>query len=254
MSDSDALFFSASPQELARGWAFDGPSATHTCLICYERFEEGRIYEVGGSLCEASRAVRQHVQEGHGEVAQWLLGLDAKLTGLTETQQRLLTCLLCGNDDKETAHTLGIAPSTVRNHRFLLREREKQARVFLALMSLLASKPSKREEALVDRHRAAAMVDERYAITEAERSAFLAKYFPAGPEGPISDFPTKQKRKLVILSELAKRFEPNHRYTEPEVNLVLKAAWHDYVTLRRYLIEYGFMDRERDGSAYWRKA
>ena len=27
----------------------------------------------------------------------------------------------------------------------------------------------------------------------------------------------------------------------------------DYVTLRRYLIEYGYLERTRDGSAYWKK-
>ncbi len=34
---------------------------------------------------------------------------------------------------------------------------------------------------------------------------------------------------------------------------ILKPIYHDYVMIRRYLIEYGFLDRHRDGSAYWVK-
>lgn len=252
MTPQDTLFFAASSEDLARGRIRVAASRAWTCLICGEAFEEGRIYNLEGCLYETSRAAEQHVQLKHGHPSTWLLGLDRRLTGLSDTQRQLLSCLLAGKDDKTIAKELGITPSTVRNHRFQFREREKQARVFLALMTHLEQVP-RGGEALVESHRTATMVDERYAITQEERNAFIAKYFPEGPDGPISDFPSKEKRKLVILMELARRFEPHRRYTEPEVNQVLKAAWHDYVTLRRYLIEYGFMDRERDGSAYWLK-
>lgn len=252
MTFRDTLFFAASSEDLARGRIQDAVSRSHICLICGEAFEEGRIHELDGGLYEAFRAAEKHVYLRHGHPSTWLLDLDRRLTGLTETQRQLLSSLLAGKDDKTIAKELGITPSTVRNHRFQFREREKQARVFLALMTHLEAVP-RGGNTLVESHRTATMVDERYAITEQERTAFITKYFPQGPDGPISDFPSKEKRKLVILMELARRFEPNHRYTEPEVNQVLKAAWHDYVTLRRYLIEYGFMDRERDGSAYWLK-
>jgi len=248
----EALFFTAAPADLARGLVHESDTSSYVCLICYERFEEGRIYDLGGRLFEARRAAEEHVRQKHGNPAAWLLELDKRLTGLSDTQKQLMSCLLAGKDDKTIARELGIAPSTVRNHRFQFREREKQARVFLALMTHLEAVP-RGGEALVESHRTATMVDDRYVLTEQERATFIAKYFPEGPEGPIADFPSKEKRKLVILMELAKRFEPGRRYTEPEVNQVLKAAWHDYVTLRRYLIEYGLMDRERDGRAYWLK-
>jgi len=34
------------------------------------------------------------------------------------------------------------------------------------------------------------------------------------------------------------------------VNEIIKSLIDDYVTVRRYLIEYGFMDRNKDGSEY----
>jgi len=58
---------------------------------------------------------------------------------------------------------------------------------------------------------------------------------------------------VIVLTELAKRFENGRVYSEKEVNEILLTAYEDYAVLRRYLIEYGFMDRELDGSAYWLK-
>jgi len=57
----------------------------------------------------------------------------------------------------------------------------------------------------------------------------------------------------VILREIIKRFQNDRIYTEKEVNEILKAIYDDYVTLRRYLIEYGFLDRKLDGNQYWIK-
>ena len=42
-------------------------------------------------------------------------------------------------------------------------------------------------------------------------------------------------------------------YSEKEVNKILSRVYEDYVLLRRYLIEYGFLDRTRDGAVYFLK-
>ena len=52
---------------------------------------------------------------------------------------------------------------------------------------------------------------------------------------------------------IAKEFEEGIRYSEVQVNEILKDIYPDYVTLRRYLIEYDYLERTRDGSAYWKK-
>ena len=173
-------------------------------------------------------------------------------------QRDVLQLFYDGSSDAETAKTLGSKPATVRYHRFHLREKEKQAKVFLALMSLLDERPkanpaAEENEAFVPIHRTATRVDERYAMTAEENEKVLKTYFPYGLEGPLKEFPSKEKRKIAVLRQLMTRFERNRMYSEKEVNDVLKDAFSDYVTLRRYLIQYGFMDRKDDGSEYWAK-
>ena len=252
---NDNLFFAASPDELAEGVRTDQAAGLHTCLICYGTFEDGRIYEVESVPYEAGRASREHVKAVHGSTAKWLSSLDKRLTGLTDTQRLLFECMMEGLDDKDTASRMGITPSTVRNHRFQMRERERQAHVFLALMTLVARTPTQRkpQDEFMYVKRSAVMVDERYATTQKEYDEVIAKYFPDGPDGMLAEFPAKEKRKLAILTHLSRRFEQGRRYTEKQLTEILKIANADHATLRRYLIEYGFMDRERDGSAYWLK-
>lgn len=57
----------------------------------------------------------------------------------------------------------------------------------------------------------------------------------------------------LALRKIAAVFQDGQTYTEKEVNQMLKGVYEDYATVRRHLIEYGFLDRKRDGSQYWLK-
>ena len=70
------------------------------------------------------------------------------------------------------------------------------------------------------------------------------------PNGRLVQMPAKRSRRLVVLDQVARTFEPGHRYPEREVNDVLRTFWPDYAALRRYLVDEGFLDRA-DG-VYWR--
>ena len=70
------------------------------------------------------------------------------------------------------------------------------------------------------------------------------------PHGRLELMPAKRSRRLVVLDQVARTFEPGHRYPEREVNDVLRTFWPDYAALRRYLVDEGFLDRA-DG-VYWR--
>jgi DNA-binding MarR family transcriptional regulator len=75
-------------------------------------------------------------------------------------------------------------------------------------------------------------------------------------QGRVAVWPAREHDKVVVLEYLAGRFVPGRHYTEQVVNELLMAglspAYQDYVTVRRALYDYRFLDRARDGSRYWR--
>ncbi|TLS50230.1 DUF2087 domain-containing protein [Paenibacillus antri] len=258
--DLERQFWNASPEELKRGYGTYPEQGGHRCLVCGEFAEFGRVFPIGEHWYDAEAYMKRHIAAAHKSMFEYLLSLDKKWTGLTDVQREVLQLFYEGRSDADTAKTLGSKPATVRYHRFHLREKEKQAKVFLALMALLDERPKanadagdSEQEEFVPIHRTATTIDERYAMTAEENAKVLKTYFPYGLEGPLKEFPSKEKRKIAVLRHLMTRFERNRVYSEKEVNAVLKDAFSDYVTLRRYMIEYGFMDRKDDGSEYWAK-
>ncbi len=72
-------------------------------------------------------------------------------------------------------------------------------------------------------------------------------------EGRLLRCPSKPAKKLLVLQYLASKFQPGRRYTEKEVNEILK-SWcveGDYCLFRREMWDNRLLERERDGSAYW---
>jgi len=68
--------------------------------------------------------------------------------------------------------------------------------------------------------------------------------------GRLLSIPAQHSKRLVILDLLAQEFEPGRRYDEHAVNTVLR-RWHaDTASLRRYLVDEGFLDRH--AGQYWR--
>lgn len=250
MSQSDA-FWNASLDEMKKGYTED--AHLYTCLLCGERVEKGIIYPQGDVLYEAKRFIRLHVEQTHGSVFDYLVGLDKKFTGLTEHQTTLLRHFYAGKSDKEVQEEMGIgSSSTIRHHRFVMKEKERQAKTLLAIMELLKEK-DQNAPAFVPPHKHATMVDDRYLVTTDEQTKILEKYFTSGLDGPILKFPPKEKQRIVILRAIVDRFDAAAVYTEREMNVILREIHEDFVLLRRYLIEYGFFDRKADGSAYWVK-
>jgi hypothetical protein len=71
------------------------------------------------------------------------------------------------------------------------------------------------------------------------------------PDGRLKQIPMQSKKIQVVLSYIYASFDKERRYTEKEVNEVLAHFHPDTSTLRRFLVDYQFLDRERDGSVYW---
>ena len=70
--------------------------------------------------------------------------------------------------------------------------------------------------------------------------------------GRIKAFPAQEKKYLVLLRYVVKAFEPGVRYSEKQVNEILTQFNEDTAQLRRNLVDFGMMARDRGGSAYWR--
>lgn len=97
------------------------------------------------------------------------------------------------------------------------------------------------------------MVDDRYFISKSEEDKIVVSLFESLQPLKLKVFSPKEKKKIVILRRIAEQFEKDRKYSEKEVNAILKAIYEDYATIRRYLIEYGFMGRTNDCKEYWLK-
>jgi hypothetical protein len=238
--------------DLSAGWVFDDVTEAHTCLFCGTEFMRGVIYPIGDTLYDAEHAVLRHIKESHGDVFELLLQLGKDRTGVSPVQRDVLRLTYAGLSDKEIARELGgKSPSTVRNHQFQLRKRKREAKIFLALMDLL-EEGGQNGQQFVEFHGELSVADDRTIVTEAEAEEIIAKAFEGGDSMALRGLPKKQKGKLVVLNRIVELFELGRNYTEKQVNDVLAQVHWDYVTIRRYLIDYGLMTRAAGGSDYRR--
>jgi hypothetical protein len=69
-------------------------------------------------------------------------------------------------------------------------------------------------------------------------------------DGRLVAFPAARSKRRIVLEHIVAAFEPGVRYSEREVDAILR-AWHpDYAALRRYLVDEELMTR--DAGVYWR--
>ncbi len=64
-------------------------------------------------------------------------------------------------------------------------------------------------------------------------------------DGLIVMMPSQRKKRKVLLDLLAADFEPGRSYTEQEVNFKILDHYDDYCTVRRELVDFGLLKREK---------
>lgn len=240
----------ASLDQLLKGYAEE--EECFMCLQCQRRFMKGEVYPKGERYLMAETAVVEHVHADHPPLYETLLDLDKKETGLTDKQKEVLRDFAAGLTDKQIAGKQGIAHSTVRHQRFVFKERAQQAKLYMAIYQLVDQSTQRRkEDEFLEIHEGAKMVDDRYIITKKEEDKVKKNFLISEVPLRMKAIPKGEKRKLVLLRLIAKEFDAEKRYTEKELNQILWGVYEDFVTLRRYLIEYGFMDRTKDCREYW---
>jgi len=68
--------------------------------------------------------------------------------------------------------------------------------------------------------------------------------------GRLTQIPMHAGKRRIVLDHVCRVFDIGVRYPEREVNALLRAFHPDYAALRRYLVDEGFLGRERN--IYWR--
>lgn len=175
----------------------------------------------------AEPAVMKHIKQIHSSNLTQLLYSESKYNTLTQNQRELLAMFYSKISDKDMAKKLNVTEGTIRRQRFTFREKAKQA------------------------HNNTIYVDDRYLITAEEKQHIIETFFSSTHPLVLKSFSPNEKKKVVILGKIAEQFEYGKKYSECEVNKILKPIYDDYMTIRRYLIMYGFMERTRDGRQYW---
>jgi hypothetical protein len=88
-----------------------------------------------------------------------------------------------------------------------------------------------------------------YTETELET---VKNYFETLDPPKLIVFPSKEKKKYLCLLVIRHIFDFDVIYHEKEITELLKPVYHDFVSIRRYLVDYGFLTRKSDGSEYRR--
>ena len=150
---------------------------------------------------------------------------------------------------EEIAKRHALAPSTVSFHLRKLEQaglvssskeqyyvviRANQAIFDTTLREIVAAAPVRKE-----------LQDERM---DAYRNKVLSTFFP---HGSLAKLPAQHKKRLIVLEQFARTFEPERRYAELEVTELIKPLFDDYCTIRRLLVDEGLIRRE--GAMYWRE-
>jgi hypothetical protein len=88
-------------------------------------------------------------------------------------------------------------------------------------------------------------------VSEVPTSAEIARVLRSYLRGErLSSMPRPGRKRQIVMEHIVQRFEPGVRYSEVDVNLLLRQYWDDVAALRRYLVEAGLLDRAE--GLYWR--
>jgi hypothetical protein len=137
----------------------------------------------------------------------------------------------------ELASRLALTPPTVSHH--------MQRLVAARLVDVAPDAQSRRYSLRTDTIRELSNslpCDQNAEPVAAENDGVLRAFF----DGPrLRQIPASRKKRVVVLRRLLERFAPGRAYPESEVNDLLREAHDDVATLRRELVDYGFMIRDR---------
>ncbi|WP_290155456.1 DUF2087 domain-containing protein [uncultured Dubosiella sp.] len=218
----------------------------YQCIYCEFSTNKDEIYPYENKFYTALGMMKLHLRVAHRSNLDMLLDLPKKDSGLSAHQVELIRLLHEGYADRDIAQRLGIKESTVRYQRFTLKEKEKQCKIYLAVMENLRQKPDSNFLAI---HSTARQVDERYIATKEDEEKVKQDFFLSLDPLKLKSIPRKEKYKIIVLRILCETLTQKN-YTEKQLNDILQPVYEDFASLRRCLIEYGFFSRDFSGQTY----
>lgn len=92
----------------------------------------------------------------------------------------------------------------------------------------------------------------RFSLQTAEQKKLSVFY---DFEGRLTQYPRRKALRMAALTKIAECFEKNRKYTEKEVNEIIRQniAFSDIELIRREMFDCKLIGRLRDGSEYWRE-
>ena len=167
----------------------------------------------------------------------------ARLLKVIADETRLRTLGLLAESElsgKELGERLHLTAPTVSHHMrklvdagIVMNRREAQKQIYSLNSDLLSAARKVPFEATT--HGAGGRPDD-------DRARVLRNFFDGSR---LRSIPAQRKQRVVVLQLLLERFEPDRQYEEREVNGILRTAHEDVATLRRELVDYGYMVRDR---------
>jgi hypothetical protein len=148
---------------------------------------------------------------------------------------------------QELAETIGVKEPTVSHHLAVLKQLGLVSSRAEGVTRWYALRPETLTEfnrTLFDQDRVSAMTAPKQSWEEKVRSTFIQ------PDGRFIHLPSSRRKRWVLLKGLAEAFEDGRRYPEAEVNEILQRSHWDSATMRREMI--GWRMLTRDKGVYWR--
>lgn len=153
-----------------------------------------------------------------------------------ETRLRILGLIASEpRSGKQLADEIGLTAPTISHHMrklvgagIVIEHREAQRHMYHLNQQLLTTV------------RASDQAESTSATSDRDRT--MKHFFK---DGKLVTIPASRKQRVIVLQYLLEQFEPGRDYPEREVNDLLGAFNEDYATLRRELVDYGYLVRDK---------
>lgn len=235
--------------EIEQGW--HQTDTAFVCNYCGASFANDQVFPVEDNFYPAAKMIRHHLTTVHPQAIDDLINTDSKYNTLTAKQRTLLSAFATGAKDAIIANQMAVAAATVRHQKFTFREKAKQAKLYLAIYERVFNQ-TPATDSLVHLPEQVGIEDDRFAITTAEYNRLVAKYFTTTAPLRLARWPKHQKAILAVLKRITVTLPAEQHFTERELTDQLKPIYADFPLLRRYLVDYGFLQRTANGRDYWR--